>query len=69
VNILVLQIFVSFVLVAGAVVLFIHTVRSRTLEHSDRLALAPLEDDGPSLDDGGAKASRASTSVAGGEEP
>lgn len=46
-NILILQIFVSLVLVAGAVVLFVYTIRSRTLEHADRLSLAPLEDDGP----------------------
>jgi len=44
--ILVLQIFVSLVLVAGSLVLFVHTVRSRTFEHADRLALAPLEEDG-----------------------
>lgn len=44
--ILVLQVFVSLMLVAGAVVLYVFTVRSRTLEHADRLALAPLEDDG-----------------------
>lgn len=46
-SILVLQIFVSLILVAGSVVLFVHTVRSRTLEHADRLALAPLDDDAP----------------------
>jgi len=46
VNILALEIFISLVLVAAAVVLFVHTVRGRTLEHADRLALAPLEDDG-----------------------
>jgi hypothetical protein len=45
VIILVLQVFVSLMLVAGAVVLYVFTVRSRTLEHADRLALAPLEDD------------------------
>jgi len=44
-NVLSLQVFVSLMLVAGAVVLFIATVRARTFEHSDRLALAPLEDD------------------------
>lgn len=44
-NILALQIFVSLMLVAGAVALFVYTVRSRTFEHADRLALAPLEDD------------------------
>ncbi len=44
-NILELQVFVSLMLVAGAVLLFVFTVRARTFEHSDRLALAPLEDD------------------------
>ena len=44
-TILILQIFVSLMLVAGSVVLFVYTVKSRTLEHADRLALAPLEDD------------------------
>ena len=44
-NVLTLQIFVSLMLVAGAVALFVFTVRSRTFEHADRLALAPLEDD------------------------
>jgi nitrogen fixation-related uncharacterized protein len=46
-SILILQIFISLVLVAGAVALFVYTVRTRTLDHADRLALAPLEDDGP----------------------
>jgi nitrogen fixation-related uncharacterized protein len=46
VIILMLQIFVSLMLVAGSVVLFVYTVKSRTLEHADRLALAPLDDDG-----------------------
>jgi len=45
VNILELQVFVSLMLVAGAVLLFVFTVRARTFEHADRLALAPLEDD------------------------
>ena len=44
-NIILLQVFVSLMLVAGSVALFIYTVRSRTLEHADRLSLAPLEDD------------------------
>jgi len=44
-NILELQVFVSLMLVAGAVLLFVYTVRARTFEHADRLALAPLEDD------------------------
>lgn len=44
-NVILLQVFVSLMLVAGMVSLFVYTVRSRTLEHSDRLSLAPLEDD------------------------
>ena len=43
----VLQVFVSLVLVALAVVLFVFTVRSRTFEHADRLSLAPLDEDAP----------------------
>jgi hypothetical protein len=50
VIILVLQVFVSLMLVAGSIVLFVHAVRSRTLEHADRLALSPLEEDGPDPD-------------------
>jgi len=56
VSILVLQIFVSLMLVAGSLVLFVYTVRARTLEHSDRLALAPLEDDAPAAADPAAPA-------------
>lgn len=44
-SVIVLQVFVSLMLVVGSVVLFVFTVRSRTLEHADRLSLAPLEDD------------------------
>lgn len=44
-SVIVLQVFVSLMLVVGSVVLFVWTVRSRTLEHADRLSLAPLEDD------------------------
>jgi hypothetical protein len=43
--ILLLQVFVSLMLVAGSVVLFVYTIKSRTLEHADRLALSPLEND------------------------
>jgi len=46
-TIIVLQVFVSLMLVAGAIALFVFTVRSRTLEHADRLSLAPLDDDSP----------------------
>ncbi len=44
-NVMILQVFVSLMLVLGAVVLFVFTVRARTFEHSDRLALKPLEED------------------------
>jgi cbb3-type cytochrome oxidase maturation protein len=46
-SIILLQVFVSLMLVAGSLVLFIWTVRSRTFDHADRLSLAPLEDDSP----------------------
>jgi cbb3-type cytochrome oxidase maturation protein len=46
-NIILLQVFVSLMLVAGSLVLFIWTVRSRTFDHADRLSLAPLEEDEP----------------------
>ncbi len=48
-SVIVMQVFVSLMLVAAAVVLFVFTVRSRTLDHSDRLALAPLENDESSI--------------------
>lgn len=44
-NVMLLQVFVSLMLVASSVVLFVWTVRSRTFDHSDRLSLAPLEED------------------------
>jgi hypothetical protein len=44
-NVVALQVFVSLMLVAGSVVLFVHSVRQRDHEHADRLSLAPLEDD------------------------
>lgn len=44
-SVIALQVFVSLMLVLGAVVLFVWTIRSRTLEHADRLSLAPLQDD------------------------
>ena len=46
-SIIVLQVFVSLMLVAGSVTLFVYTVRSKTLEHTERLSLAPLEHDAP----------------------
>jgi hypothetical protein len=40
-----LQIFVSFVLVLGSVLLFLHSARQRDDEHADRLALLPIEEE------------------------
>ena len=44
-NIIALQVFVSLILVAGSIVLFIFSVRQRDFDHADRLSLAPLESD------------------------
>ena len=44
-NVVTLQVFVSLVLVAGSIVLFVFSVRQRDFEHADRLSLAPLEED------------------------
>lgn len=47
-NVIVLQVFVSLMLVAGSVLLFITSIKNRDHEHADRLALFPLENDDPS---------------------
>jgi hypothetical protein len=47
VEILILQVFVSLLLVVGSVILFGYTCRQRSFEHVDRLALLPMEDDAP----------------------
>ncbi len=44
-SVIALQVFVSLTLVALAVVLFVWTVRERTLEHSERLSLQPLDEE------------------------
>lgn len=44
-NVMILQVFVSLMLVLGSVVLFVFTVKSRTFEHADRLSLSPLDED------------------------
>jgi len=44
-NVLVLQVFVSLMLVTSSVLLFAYSVRHRDHEHADRLSLIPLEDD------------------------
>jgi hypothetical protein len=40
-------VFVSLVLVAGSLTLYVFSVRQRDDEHADRLSLAPLEEDAP----------------------
>lgn len=45
-DILILQVFVSLLLVVSSVILFGFTCRQRSFDHSDRLALLPVEDDG-----------------------
>lgn len=44
-DILILQVFVSLILVVGSIILFGYTCRLRSFEHSDRLALLPMDDD------------------------
>ncbi len=44
-EIVILQVFVSLLLVAGSVLLFAFTCRQRDFDHADRLALLPLEKD------------------------
>ena len=42
-EVVILQVFVSLVLVVGSVLLFAFTCRQRDFDHADRLALLPLE--------------------------
>ena len=44
-EVVILQVFVSLLLVVGSVVLFAFTCRQRDFDHADRLALLPLEKD------------------------
>ncbi|MBL8714849.1 MAG: cytochrome oxidase [Myxococcales bacterium] len=46
-EVLFLQVFVSFILVLGSVLLFMFSTRQRDAEHADRLSLLPMEDDDP----------------------
>ena len=43
-EVLILTTFVSVLLAAGGVGLFVWSVRARTFDHADRLAILPLED-------------------------
>jgi hypothetical protein len=45
VEVVILQVFVSLVLVVGSILLFSFTCRQRDFDHADRLALLPLEND------------------------
>ncbi len=47
-EILILQVFVSLLLVVGSVILFVFTCRQRDFDHADRLALLPVDDGTPS---------------------
>jgi nitrogen fixation-related uncharacterized protein len=44
-NVLLLQVFVSLMLVVGSVIALLYSVKQGDHEHSDRLSLLPLEDD------------------------
>ena len=44
-NVLVLQVFVSLMLVVASLLLFAYSMRHRDHEHAERLSLFPLEDD------------------------
>jgi cbb3-type cytochrome oxidase maturation protein len=44
-EILIMQVFVSLLLVLGSVLLFLFTVRQRDFDHADRLALMPVDTD------------------------
>jgi len=44
-DVLTATIFVSLILVAGGLVLFVWRLRSGDFEHGDRLSLLPLDDD------------------------
>jgi hypothetical protein len=45
VEILIVQVFVSLLLVAGGVVLYAYSVKQADHEHADRLSILPLQDD------------------------
>jgi hypothetical protein len=45
VEILIMQVFVSLLLVLGSLILFGFTCRQRDFDHSDRLALLPIEEE------------------------
>lgn len=44
-NVIIVQVFVSLMLVAGSILMFVFSARQKDFEHADRLALAPLDSD------------------------
>ena len=44
-EVVVLQVFVSLILVLGSLLLFAHSVKDKNHEHASRLSLLPLEGD------------------------
>ena len=44
-SIIIIQVFVGLVLVAGALVLLAYSVRQNDVDHADRLSLLPLDED------------------------
>jgi hypothetical protein len=47
VDVVILQVFVSLMLVVGSILLFAFTCRQRDFDHADRLALLPLQEELP----------------------
>ena len=52
-----LQVFVSFLLVVGSLIAFAYSARQRDDEHSDRLALLPIEEESSTPHCGGKRKS------------
>jgi hypothetical protein len=48
VEVLILQVFVSLMLVTSSVLLFIHAFSQRDFDHAEALELRPLDEDDPS---------------------
>jgi hypothetical protein len=46
-TVIVLQVFVSLILVAGSIVMFVVSVRQGDHDHLDRLSLKPIEEEAP----------------------
>ena len=44
-EVVILQVFVSLMLVLGSVIAFAYSVRGRDYEHADRLSLLPIQTD------------------------